>query len=227
MKHQSQSLSEISRRTGLPLATVHRLLGEMERWGALNRGEDGRYRIGLRLWEIGSLTSARVLLRSVAIPFLQTLSEVTRKDVYLAVADGVDAVFVEYLSTQQHGRGGSRVCGSRHRLDTSAAGLALLANDSDLASTVLSKLAANPAASVFRQLAQVRRLGYALLSERPVPNGAYSIAVPAVWEADSLSAAIGLTAPDLPSTRRWLPELTATARGVQRALSTRAHRLAR
>jgi hypothetical protein len=37
------TLSELSRRTGLPLTTAHRLVGELQRWGGLERGEDGRY----------------------------------------------------------------------------------------------------------------------------------------------------------------------------------------
>jgi DNA-binding IclR family transcriptional regulator len=40
------TLSELSRRTGLPLTTTHRLIGELERWGGLERGADGRYRSG-------------------------------------------------------------------------------------------------------------------------------------------------------------------------------------
>src|SRR5687768_3561328 len=49
------TLSEIARRAGVPLATTHRLLNELRTWGAVERGEDGLYRIGLRLWELGTL----------------------------------------------------------------------------------------------------------------------------------------------------------------------------
>ena len=49
------TLSELARRTGLPLPTVYRRAAELVAWGALERGDDGRYRIGLRLWEVGSL----------------------------------------------------------------------------------------------------------------------------------------------------------------------------
>ena len=49
------SLSEIARRSKLPLSTVHRLLTELSAWGAVERGEDGLFRIGLRLWEVGAL----------------------------------------------------------------------------------------------------------------------------------------------------------------------------
>ena len=48
-RQSAYTLSELSRLSGLPLSTAHRLVGELERWGALERGSDGRYRIGLRL----------------------------------------------------------------------------------------------------------------------------------------------------------------------------------
>ena len=49
------TLTDISRHTGLPLTTVHRLVGELASHGVLEREASGGYRIGLRLWEIASL----------------------------------------------------------------------------------------------------------------------------------------------------------------------------
>src|SRR3712207_8486069 len=43
------TLSEIAERSGTPLSTAHRLLGELTGWGALHRRPDGRYEIGRRL----------------------------------------------------------------------------------------------------------------------------------------------------------------------------------
>ncbi len=57
------TVTELARRTGLPLTTTHRLAGELVAGGALERGEDGRYRIGLRLWEIASLAPRGLGLR--------------------------------------------------------------------------------------------------------------------------------------------------------------------
>lgn len=41
--HRRLSLSDIARRSKLPLATAHRLVGELEVWGALVRSSDGAY----------------------------------------------------------------------------------------------------------------------------------------------------------------------------------------
>ena len=49
------SLNELASLTGLPVSTTYRLASELVGWGGLERVEGGGYRIGLRLWEIGSL----------------------------------------------------------------------------------------------------------------------------------------------------------------------------
>ncbi|ROO87340.1 IclR-like helix-turn-helix domain-containing protein [Actinocorallia herbida] len=50
VEHAELSLTEIARRARLPLPTAHRLAAALVAWGALERGADGRYRVGLRLW---------------------------------------------------------------------------------------------------------------------------------------------------------------------------------
>ena len=42
------SLSEIAARANLPLSTAHRLVAAWVEWGGLVRGDDGRYRVGMR-----------------------------------------------------------------------------------------------------------------------------------------------------------------------------------
>lgn len=53
--HPTLTLSEISDRSGLPLTTTFRLLGELVEWGALVRNADRRYRIGPRLVALATL----------------------------------------------------------------------------------------------------------------------------------------------------------------------------
>ena len=71
------NLTEISRRARLPLTTTHRIVAELAAWGALERSDEGRYRIGLRLWEVGLLAPRGLDLRELAMPFLEDVYEVT------------------------------------------------------------------------------------------------------------------------------------------------------
>jgi DNA-binding IclR family transcriptional regulator len=105
------TLTEIAAVVGLPLSTAHRLVGELVRWGALERGEDGRYRIGLRLWELASLSPRGLPLREAALPFLEDLYEATHENVQLSVLDDEQVVFVERLSGRRAVKSRTRVGG--------------------------------------------------------------------------------------------------------------------
>lgn len=128
-EHPRLTLSEIARRCGLPLTTVHRLVNELAAWRGLDRGADGRYEIGLRLWEVGLLGPLHTRLREVALPFLQTLYEATRENVHLAVRDGDEALCVEKLSGHRSVPIVSRI-GGRLPLHATGVGKALLAHES-------------------------------------------------------------------------------------------------
>ena len=95
---QSQTLSQIAHHTGLPVSTTHRVIGELATWGALERGEDGSWHIGLRLWEVASVCPRGQILRDVALPFMQDLYEATHENIQLAVREGTELVFVERIA---------------------------------------------------------------------------------------------------------------------------------
>ncbi|PKW25489.1 IclR family transcriptional regulator [Phycicoccus duodecadis] len=95
---QSQSLSQIARHARIPLSTAHRIVAELADWGALERGEDGTWHVGLRLWEVGSAAPRTQILRDAALPFMQDLYEGTHENVQLAVREGTELVFVERIA---------------------------------------------------------------------------------------------------------------------------------
>src|SRR4051794_16729311 len=96
--HPSLTLGELARRSGIPTSSTLRLASRLLAWGALERGADGRFTVGLRLWQGASRAPRGQGLRQVAMPFMGDLEEVTRQHVLLAVREGGDAVLVERLS---------------------------------------------------------------------------------------------------------------------------------
>ncbi|MER5357289.1 IclR family transcriptional regulator [Streptomyces sp. NPDC002785] len=97
-EYPSQTLSEIAQRTGLALSTAHRVVTELAGWGALERGEDGSWHVGLRLWEIASGCPRTQILRDVALPYMQDLYEATHENIQLAVREGTELVFIERIA---------------------------------------------------------------------------------------------------------------------------------
>jgi len=77
----SLSASDIARRTGIPMASTHRLVGQMVRLGLLERGPDRLLRVGVRLWELSWRSTAALGLRNVALPYLEDLQSAVRQHV--------------------------------------------------------------------------------------------------------------------------------------------------
>jgi DNA-binding IclR family transcriptional regulator len=103
------TLAELVARTGLAKATASRLAAELVRWGGLER-HDGRYRLSMRLFELGQRVPRGRELRGAALPYLEDLYEATHENVHLAVQDGAHTLFLE------------KVCGHRSTPIMSGAG---------------------------------------------------------------------------------------------------------
>ncbi len=61
------TLTELAARTGLPKPTAHRLLGELVRWGGVERTANG-YRLSMRLFVLGQRAPRPRGLREAALP---------------------------------------------------------------------------------------------------------------------------------------------------------------
>lgn len=89
------SLAEICQRTGYPKSTTHRLLASMRACGLLDQDrERDRYRLGMKLFELGNVVLANMDLHREARPFLDALTRQTGQAVHLAVFDGHRAIVI-------------------------------------------------------------------------------------------------------------------------------------
>ncbi|MCR6029918.1 helix-turn-helix domain-containing protein [Nocardioides sp. zg-579] len=169
------SVAEICTATGLPPATVHRMLAALAEHGAIERSARGRYRLGPRLWQLGHGVPDVRLLRDCARPALIDLHATTRLPVALATHDGERLRVIDKIA----GRGTVAVweqLGSP-ALATHPGGLALLAWGGPLETRLPAPTGrpARPEAEFAwrRELAQVRQLGFAH-SPAPSPSAAVS-----------------------------------------------------
>ncbi|QBJ96484.1 IclR family transcriptional regulator [Rhodococcus sp. ABRD24] len=89
-------INELARRTGIPKATVSRLIKDMERERFVER-RGSQIGLGLKLFELGERASRRRSVREIALPFLADLREATGQTVHLAILDGTEVVYVEIL----------------------------------------------------------------------------------------------------------------------------------
>ena len=225
---QALTLTAISERAKLPLSTTHRMVAEWVSWGGLTRLDDGRYSLGLRLWEIGVQTPTARNLRTIALPYLEDLYEVAHEHVHLAILDGMDALYVEKLSGHRAVRVISRV-GGRLPLHATGVGLVLLAHapsatvDDYLARPLpqfLPSTVTSPEA-LRKRLAEIRALGVAFMSEE-MTAGSSSVAAPILDRTGQVVAAVSVVTATTPQ-RDPAHEAAVrqAARGISRSLGYR------
>ena len=95
---RSLTLSEISARCGMPKTTVHRLVSSLREVKLLeqDRGRDN-YRMGIRLFELGSIVLGHLDIYREAQPLVDRLINATGAGSHLCVFDGTNMVSIEHL----------------------------------------------------------------------------------------------------------------------------------
>jgi len=127
--HDRMGVNEIARRAGLPKSTTSRLVAGLVRHGYLQR--DGQVvSVGLKLFELGTLSAQPNELRSLALPTMADLRKATMQTVHLSILEGTDVLYIGILRGRESSALLSRV-GGRLPAHATGAGKALLAFASD------------------------------------------------------------------------------------------------
>jgi len=222
----SLSVTELSRRSGVPLSTTSRMVAELTRQGLLSRADDGRHiQVGVRLWELASRAAPTRGLREAALPFMEDLHTVIRHHVQLGVLDGHDVLFVERLSAREAVINLTEVAG-RLPLHASSSGLVLLAHaepqtqaavlDGGLRRFTPATITSPERLRVV--LSEIRRTGYAHTPGH-IRDAAAGVAVPIRDRHESVIASLGVVVPNDETAARTVPALRAAAQGIQRAMT--------
>jgi len=90
------SLADLNKRTQLPKSTLHRLIDQLCQVGWLER-DHGGYRVGLRMFELGTLAVEGNRLHEAAFPHLQALATRTGLAAQLAILDHAEVVYLERI----------------------------------------------------------------------------------------------------------------------------------
>jgi DNA-binding IclR family transcriptional regulator len=186
--HAALPLADLTRRSGLPRSTAHRLATELVSLGLLDRLDDGRYVIGTGLWELGELSPVSLRLREVALPHLLELYEATGENVHLGIRVDDAALYVARVAGPRSIPTLSRM-GGRLPLHTTGIGRAMLAASDDawLAEYWRQPRDRETVHSIVEEHAlrerveDARRLGYAVTrQEQSLGNVSIAAALPPV-----------------------------------------------
>ncbi|MFT3863273.1 MAG: IclR family transcriptional regulator [Solirubrobacterales bacterium] len=223
----TMSLTELATKSKLPVSTAHRLLGELCEWEALERNDDGRYQIGGRLWQIGSLAPRYRTLRATAVPYMEDLYEITHENVALAVRDGKRALYLDNISGRRSS-GPPRPVGHRTPLHATAVGKVMLAfSEPELLNSLLkhrlhrcTRYTITTRAKLIEEVDRTRetQVGYSI---QEMVLGRTAVAAPILGINGVLIAVLTIVSRPSNDLTRLAPAVRAAAGAVSRQLTER------
>ncbi|WP_019120749.1 IclR family transcriptional regulator [Brevibacillus massiliensis] len=198
---QELKITDISARMQLHKSTVHSLLKTLQLHGYIDQNpENGRYRLGMKLFERGNFVIHGLDIRKVAKRYLVDLSMKTGQTTHLVIMDGKEGVYIDKvegpLATILYSRIGRRI-----PVHSSGVGKVLVAwkSEAELSSILAGyHYAAHTSRTItneqdFRnELEKVRQQGYAIDNQENEP-GVRCIAVPIWNHSGQVIAAVSIS----------------------------------
>jgi IclR family acetate operon transcriptional repressor len=222
-------VTELSRQLKVHKSTVSRLLATLERHGIVSRNsQTDKFGLGPALISLAGVALQRIDLRASAREALARLAEETTETVNLAILDGDQVVNIEKLPSAHYIRDIGWI-GRRSPLHCTATGKALVAH---LARVELRRLLGARLkrftphticdwATLEAELAQVRRVGYALGREELEP-GLVAVAAPIQGLGGRVAGAVSVSGPSfrMPPTaiEAYAPHVVAAAAAISHKL---------
>jgi DNA-binding IclR family transcriptional regulator len=219
--------TDLGERLNLSKSTVHRLLAVLERNRFVERDLDsGRFRLGLKLVELGSIALSRFDLHRLAKPFIERLVAETGETAHLGILRQTEVVSLVNAEGHHSVRTPSTV-GRRSPVHCTSQGKVLLAHqqqalvDRFLRSyrfTPFTKNTIRGAAQFRAELAEVRSQGYALDDEE-FEEGLRCVGAPVRDHSGKVIAAVSIAGPAFRVTRDHLPQLVRSVVSIANELS--------
>ncbi len=193
---------ELAEKSGLSKSTVHRLLYTLTHRGYLERAEDQKYRLALKVFRLGSRVRNHMDLRRQAAPLIKRLADQTGETLLLEILDRGFLVPIEKIESPHRITVRGEV-GVRRPAYYGAGGQILCAylDDDELDTIIMERgLEAFTPRSITnydefkRRLAQVRQQGFAVSREQAL-LGVVGVAAPIRSHSGKVVATIALAAP--------------------------------
>lgn len=223
-------ITEISERLHLHKSTIHSLLKTLQKHHYIEQNlENGKYKLGMKLFERGNLLMHQLDIRQVSRRCLMDLSMATGHTIHLVILDGKEGVYIDKVEGTSGTILYSRI-GRRVPIHSSAAGKALVAFKPEhellqiLDGYVYQKQTPHTITngkSFIKELEKVRMNRYAFEKEENEP-GVCCFAVPVYGHQGAAIAAISLSMPtarlDTENVDRLITQLQDTGEKVSRQM---------
>ena len=197
-------IAEISEKMNMGLSTVHRILNTLKNRGyILQNQKTAKYRLGMKLFELGcEVRSTKNLIKTIR-PYLRKLSKMTNETANLAILEDKEVVYLDTIESSETLRT-EIIQGSRTPAHCTALGKTLLAcledidfeqlygSDENIISITPQSISSLE--ELKKELRIVQKQGYALDVEESI-IGINCIGVPIFNVNQEAIAAISITGP--------------------------------
>jgi len=229
LSHQGPdlTLAQISALLKLHKSTAHRLIMVLERHRLIEKNSNtGKYRLGLKLFELGTKAVSQLDLRERAHPFLERAVLHTGETGHLCVYDDGEVIYLDKIEPDRSVRLTSSV-GRRNPAYCTAVGKAIMAflPEAQVETSVqkhglpqLTRKTITNMLDLCADLARVRKLGYAIDDEEH-EEGVLCVGAP-VWSVGPYPiAAISVSGPIFRLSHEKVPAVAESMIAMANALS--------
>ncbi|WP_100406702.1 IclR family transcriptional regulator [Bacillus solitudinis] len=228
--HTEIKITDISEQMGLHKSTVHSLLKTLQKHHYIEQNpENGKYHLGLKLFERGQYVIQSRDLRSISKEHLINLSRETGKTVHLVILDGIEGVYIEKVESSSATIVYSKI-GKRVPIHSSGVGKALVAFlKTEEIERILDGYEFTPQTPqtitshelFLQEIERIREIGYAIDNQENEP-GVYCVAMPIRDYSGQAIAAISISGTSTTVTKETVKHsvelLTATTQEISKKL---------
>lgn len=220
--------TDLAGKLQLHKSTVHRLLVALERNRFVEKNQkNAKYKLGWRLFELGTLAVSRVDLYSLARPYLEALVKKTCETAHLGIMSSGELISIVSVEADRNLRLPATV-GRRSPLYCTSQGKVILAFSPPAAAAELiqslqfkqwTRHTITKKSSLAEELGRIRKCGYAIDNEE-LEEDLRCIGAPVFNHAGEVIAALSIAGPIYRVGGGNLPKLTEAVMSAGRQLST-------
>ncbi len=197
------ALHEIAERMGLAKSTVHGLISTLKDFGYIEQcAFTYKYKLGLRLFEVGSIVALGWDVRTVAAPYIQKLLEEMRETVHLVILDKHEVLYIDKRETTESLRIASQV-GMRLPAHCTGVGKTIMAYlDHEESQEIITKKGLprftrntiTDPLTLEAELGRIREQGYAI-DNQEIMDSLKCVAAPIRNQSGKVISAISISGP--------------------------------
>jgi DNA-binding IclR family transcriptional regulator len=206
------SLAEVCQRLRLRKSTAHRSLMVLERSALIERTPENRYRLGMKLYELGNRAVEQVDLRTRVHPYFRRLAARVGETVHLSVLQKTSIVYLDKVEPNRRVCVSSRT-GSSNPVYCTSMGKAMLAfQPPEVIEQLVSRIrfvrythkTLTSKEALMKALERVRRRGYAI-DDQEIEVGVRCVGAPIFDEHHRAIAAVSVSGPTSRITAASMP----------------------